>query len=122
MATPIETLIDQSARVSRFASNSRYASLPFASLVGPDGREIAYVLRRFVPASPATPIDPVHAVTDGERPDHLAARHLGDPELYWQLCDHNLVRRPWELTAQPGTVVQLPGDRAAGMTEGFAPL
>ena len=122
MPTPIETLIDQSARVSRFASNSRYVALPFANLIGPDGQEIAYVTRRFVPASAAGPMDPVHAVTEGERPDHLAAEHLGDPELYWRLCDHNLVSRPWELTARPGTTVQLPTDRAAGTTEGFAPL
>lgn len=122
MATPIETLIDQSAQVSRFASNSRYAGLPFAKLTGPDGRDLAYVTRRFVPAPNTDPADPVHSVTDGERPDHLAAQHLGDPELFWQLCDHNLVRQPWELTAQAGTRVRLPGGAAATNLDGFAPL
>lgn len=122
MPNPIETLIDQSAQVSRFASNSRYAGLPFATLTGVDGREIAYVTRRFVPPPNTDPSDPVHVVIDGERPDLLAAQHLGDPELYWQLCDHNLAPQPWLLTAQPGALVQLPGGNAARNTEGFAPL
>ncbi len=122
MATPIETLIDQSAQVSRFSSNSRYSGMPFAILIGADGREIAYVVRRFVPAPGVDPMDPVHVVVEGERPDHLAAAHLGDPERYWQICDHNLARRPWELTAQAGALVRLPGGGAAGLTEGFAPL
>jgi len=28
-----------------------------------------------------------HAVTEGERLDHIAAKYLGDPEQFWQLCD-----------------------------------
>lgn len=122
MPTPIEILIDQSAQVGRFGSNSRYAGLPFATLVGPDGREVTYVTRRFVPAPATSPSDPVHVVTAGERPDHLAAEHLGDPERFWQLCDHNLTRKPWELTGEPGTFVRLPSDGSAGLTDHFAPL
>jgi len=122
MATPIEALIDQSAQISRFASNSRYSGVPFAILVDADGREVAYVTRRFVPPPSVDPMDPVHTVTDGERPDHLAAQHLGDPERYWQLCDHNLTRQPWELTAQAGALVRLPGGGSAGNLDGFAPL
>lgn len=122
MPTPIETLIDQSAQTSRFAANSRYAGVPFATLAGPDGRGIPYVKRRFVPAPAADPADAVHVVTDGERPDHLAAAHLGDPELYWQLCDHNLARQPWSLTAQPGAHVRLPDGGAAATGATFLPL
>ncbi|HET7238615.1 MAG TPA: hypothetical protein VFI76_06290 [Terrimicrobiaceae bacterium] len=121
MPTPIETLIDQSATISHFASNSRYAGLPLAVLEGTDGRQIAYVTRRFVPATESDPFDPVHVVTKGERPDHLASKHLGDPERYWELCDLNLVRYPQELTDEPGAVVRLPGG-GAGQTTGFFPI
>jgi hypothetical protein len=122
MPTPIETLIDQSATISHFASNSRYAGLPLAVLDGPDGRQIVYVTRRFVPLTESNPLDPVHVVTTGERPDHIASEHLGDPERYWEICDLNLVRRPHELTSEPGTVVRLPGGGGAGQTENFFPI
>ena len=122
MPTPIETLIDQSATISHFASNSRYAGLPLAALAGADGRQIVYVTRRFVPPTEAGPLDPIHVVTKGERPDHLAAEHLGDPERYWEICDLNLVRHPHELTSEPGAVVRLPGGGGAGQTEGFFPI
>jgi hypothetical protein len=122
MPTPIETLIDQSATTSHFASNSRYAGLPLAALEGADGRQVVYVTRRFVSATESGPFDPVHVVTKGERPDHIAAEHLRDPERYWELCDLNLVRRPHELTSEPGAVVRLPGSGGAGQTEGFFPI
>ena len=122
MPTPIETLIDQSATISHFTSNSRYAGLPLAVLEGSDGRQIVYVTRRFVPATESSPFDPIHVVTKGERPDHLAAEHLGDPERYWEICDLNLVRHAYELTSEPGAVVRLPGGGGAGQTEGFFPI
>jgi len=30
-----------------------------------------------------------HVVEQGERPDHVAARVLGDSEQFWRLCDAN---------------------------------
>ncbi len=122
MPTPIETLIDQSATISHFASNSRYSGLPLATLEGPDGRQIVYVTRRFVPATESGPSDPIHVVTKGERPDHLAAQYLADPERYWEICDLNLVRHPNELTSEAGAVVRLPGGGGAAQTEGFFPI
>ena len=38
------------------------------------------------------------AVVEGDRRDLLAARHLGDPELWWRLADANGVVDPRELT------------------------
>jgi hypothetical protein len=43
-----------------------------------------------------------HVVIAGERLDHLAARHLGDPELFWRICDGNRALRPEELTETIG--------------------
>lgn len=121
MPSPIETLIDQSAQTSRFASNSRYQAIPLGTVTTADGREIRYVLRRFIPPSPVSPEDPTHLVTEHERPDHLAHELIGDAERYWELCDHNLVRHPWELVAEPGGVVRYPGDGNVSST-GFYSL
>jgi hypothetical protein len=46
-------------------------------------------------------------VTNGERPDTLAALHMDDPEQFWQVCDANLVDRPNDLTDTPGRVVRI---------------
>jgi hypothetical protein len=122
MPTPIEALIDQSANISHFASNSRYAGLPLAVHDSAEGREIVYVTRRFVPPVETNPFDPVHIVTEGERPDHLAAQHLGDPERYWELCDRNLVRHPQELTSEAGAAAALPGGGAESQAGAFFPI
>ena len=41
-------------------------------------------------------------MVDGDRLDSLAARYLGDPELYWLLADANGVLRPDELLEEAG--------------------
>jgi hypothetical protein len=43
-----------------------------------------------------------HTVVQGERLDHIAAARLGDPEVFWQICDANAAMQPEELTATPG--------------------
>jgi hypothetical protein len=43
-----------------------------------------------------------HLVTEGDRLDNIAAQHLGDPELFWRLCDANRALRPDELTEEVG--------------------
>lgn len=85
-----------------FEPTSRYFDLETATLALPDGRQVRYVRRRFLP--PATPgaIFAEHTVVESERLDHIAARYLGDAELYWQLCDINNAMRPDELTAEIG--------------------
>ena len=35
-----------------------------------------------------------YAVVDGDRIDNLAAKYLGDPMLYWMICDANGVTDP----------------------------
>ena len=58
--------------------------------------------RRFLPpASPGASFVE-HTVTDEERLDHITARYLGDPELFWQLADINNAMHPDELTAELG--------------------
>lgn len=79
-----------------FGATSRYRGLPLATVeVG--GRMVRYVTRRFVPPPERFAQIGEHVVADGERPDTLAALHVGDPEQFWRLCDANRVLHPDEL-------------------------
>jgi hypothetical protein len=99
----LETLLAQGAgSVPRFAPNSRYYATATSTLVAPDGRMIPYLKRRFAPAPEQFAVLSEHAVLEGDRLDLLAATYLGDPELYWRLCDANGAMRPDELTETLG--------------------
>jgi hypothetical protein len=89
-----------------FLPTSRYYDLPRATLVGPDGREHAYVRRRFVPDTKSEGVQ--HTVSQGDRLDNVTARTLGDPEAFWRICDANRATRPDELTEVVGRVLQIP--------------
>jgi hypothetical protein len=43
-----------------------------------------------------------HAVIQGERLDNIASQFLGDPTVFWRLCDANNAMRPEALTETPG--------------------
>jgi hypothetical protein len=88
-----------------FARGSRYESVGDAVHVDAGGREIAYKRLRMLPAPRGVQ---AHTVADGDRLDLVAFRYLGDPELFWRICDANLAMRPEELTAVPGSRVLLP--------------
>jgi nucleoid-associated protein YgaU len=79
-----------------FPPGSRYHAVPVAKLATPAG-EVAYVRRRFVPQPEAQATLGVHTVTEGDRLDLIAARELGDPLLFWRLCEANGALRPEEL-------------------------
>jgi hypothetical protein len=81
----------------RFPANSRYATVGTTTLQLPDGRTLVYLKRRLVPAPEKFSTLQEHTVTEGERLDHIAAKYLGDPERFWQLCDANGVLAPEEL-------------------------
>jgi hypothetical protein len=85
-----------------FSPTSRYAGLAVEKLTEPDGRVVAYVVRRFVPAPDRFHVLYEHVVTEGERLDNVTARYLGDPEQFWRVCDANAAMNPSELTATPG--------------------
>jgi hypothetical protein len=89
-----------------FLQNSRYYDLPRATLVAPDGRELVYVRRRFVPATKAEGV--TYTVTQGDRLDNVTRRTLGDPEGFWRICDANGAMRPDELTEVVGRVLDIP--------------
>ena len=85
-----------------FDHTSRYYELEKTTFTLQDGREVVCVGRRFL-RQPATGVVLAeHTVTQGERLDNITARYLGDPQLFWQLCDINNVLHPEELTAKIG--------------------
>jgi hypothetical protein len=88
--------MQQAMPIVVFGPSSRYAGLPIARAVF-DGREVVYVTRRFVPPPEVLSVIGEHTVAQGERLDHVAARHLGDPELFWRICDANRAMRPEDL-------------------------
>jgi len=90
-----------------FPSSSRYHGLATAKLKRPDGTVVTYLRRRFVPQPENFATIGEHRVAQGERLDHIAARHLGDPEQFWRLCDANGVLWPGDLTAKVGGIVRL---------------
>ncbi len=103
MSDPIQNLLGLGAiKANPFPPNSRYASIQTATLETPDGQVVVYLRRRFVPPMDRFALLQEYTVVQGDRPDNLAARLIGDPELFWQLADSNGVMRPEELSDTPG--------------------
>jgi hypothetical protein len=100
---------------------SRYYGLGTASWTRPDGIEVRYLQRRIIPQPEQYTTMQQHVVIEGDRIDSVANLRLGDPLLYWILCDANAATDPDALVAEPGRVlrVTLPaGIGAAGGTTG----
>lgn len=91
-----------------FDHTSRYYALETATITLPDGRIVSYQRRRFLPDGNALPLLAEIATVQGERPDHLAQRTLGDPLQYWRIADANNAMNPLDLTAEPGRNVRIP--------------
>jgi hypothetical protein len=89
-----------------FFRGSRYETIGETTFVDDDGREIRHKRLRIIPATPAAAAT---RVRQGDRPDLIAFRTLGDPEAFWRLADANAARRPSELTATPGRLIRVPG-------------
>lgn len=90
-----------------FAANSRYAATETATHTLPDGREVVYLRRRFVPSPENFALLQEHFVVEGERLDVLTARYIGDPEQFWRICDANRALLPDDLTAAAGNVIRI---------------
>ncbi|MCX2864887.1 LysM domain-containing protein [Paucibacter sp. PLA-PC-4] len=91
----------------KFPANSRYASTETTRLVGPDGAELVYLKRRFLPQPERLALWRAHSVVQGDRLDNLAARYLSDPELWWRIADANRAMRPDDLLQPVGRVLKL---------------
>ena len=91
----------------RFPITSRYHRTETAQHQTKSGRTVVYLRRRFVPPPERFESIQAHTVTEGERPDTVAATYLGDPEQFWQLCDANAALHPAELTETVGRTLRI---------------
>jgi hypothetical protein len=100
---PIQLLIEAGiAATSLFPANSRYHGLAVAKLTRPDGQDVVFLRRRFLPSPERFSTVRDYAVRQEDRLDLIAARDFGDPELFWRLCDANGALRPEELLEELG--------------------
>jgi nucleoid-associated protein YgaU len=92
-----------------FPTDSRYYGSSTLSYTAANGQSVTYLARRFVPQPGAPNYATVahHTVQQGDRLDLLAAKYLGDPLLFWLLCDANGAICPAKLVEKPGTVLQI---------------
>ena len=91
-----------------FEPNSRYYAIEDATYVTPDGRQIRYKRRRFLPQGEKLASVEQVLIQADDRLDRIADDHLGDPLRFWQLCDANDALNPFELLAEPGRPLRIP--------------
>lgn len=89
-------------KANLFGPNSRYYGLETATLETEEGQTVIFLRRRLLPPPERFALLQEHEVTEGERLDNITAHYLGDPELFWRLCDANAAMRPEALTETPG--------------------
>ena len=93
---------------------SRYHGQPILKLELPDGSEVAYLDRRFLPSPDDFDTLTMHVVAEKERPDHVAHNYLNNAEFYWRIADVNPVLDPSQLTDTPGGRIRI------GLPEGIS--
>lgn len=105
---PVQALLAQtSLQNNLFASTSRYYGIATNTLSEPGGKTIVYILRRFVPPPENFQLLQEHTIVQGDRLDNLAGQYLGDPTLFWRLCDANRAMRPDDLTEKLGSRLKI---------------
>lgn len=98
-----------------FDPASRYYDLETAVLTAPDGCEIPFKRRRFLPQGDGMPALVEVTVLEGDRLDQITARTLSDPEQFWRIADPNDAMDPLELTAEPGAQLRVPVPQAEAL-------
>ena len=91
-----------------FDPKSRYANLKRMTITTKEGLTIQYVSRRFLPQGEHIQIVQQVSVITDDRIDLVTSRAMGDPELFWRICDANNAMHPLDLTQQPGRVLLIP--------------
>jgi hypothetical protein len=105
---PVQAMLAQTTlRNTLFSATSRYFGLDTRTMTAPDGSNIIYLRRRFVPSPDRFQLIQEYTVTQGVRLDNVAAQYLGDPELFWRLADANGAMRPEDLVATIGRILRI---------------
>jgi nucleoid-associated protein YgaU len=98
MKSPLQALIQMGVvPIVTFPADSRYYGSSTLTYITPSGDTIAYLARRIVP----------HTVKQGDRLDLIAAKYLGDPLIFWLICDANGAIEPHDLVDTPGKVLNI---------------
>jgi nucleoid-associated protein YgaU len=92
-----------------FPTDSRYYNSATLQYTAPNGQVITYLARRFVPQPGAPNFATInqYTVRQGDRLDLIAAKYLGDPLMFWLICDANGAIRPHDLVATVGEVLAI---------------
>jgi nucleoid-associated protein YgaU len=92
-----------------FPTDSRYCGYGVLQYTAPDGQTVAYLARRIVPQPGAPNYATINQYTvhQNDRLDLIAAKYLGDPLLFWLICDANGAIDPHDLVATPGRVLAI---------------
>jgi len=93
-------------KASLFSQNSRYLGIGTNTLTTPAGDNVVYLQRRFVPQAGTFAVLQQYAVQQGDRLDNMSASLLGDPLLFWRICDANGALRPEEMEV-PGSMLKI---------------
>ena len=91
-----------------FSANSRYFTVPLRARTGPDGEEQLFVARRIIPQPSRYETDHLVRADASTRIDGVAAQEIGDPLLYWRICDANGIADPAEATQPDGKPIHIP--------------
>lgn len=119
MNYPLQSLLKMGVLPTvTFPSDSRYYGSATLTYTAPDGTQATYLARRFVPQPGAPNYVTVgqYSVQAGDRLDMIAAKYLGDPLMFWLICDANGAMDPDDLVATPGDVlaITMPANIAGG--------
>ena len=98
--------------------NSRYNGIGTATYTRPDGTVVRYLNRRIIPQPEQYTTMRQYVTVQGDRIDMVANAQMGDPLLYWILCDANAASDPDALTAEPGRVLRVTLPAGIGTTGG----
>jgi len=109
MDKALATLIQSAAGTGTPTNTtSCYYGAAIRQITLPDGTPVAFLARRILPQPTIYLSVQNYVVAENDRIDNLAARFLGDPLLYWMICDANGVTDPDELTVQAGRSILIP--------------
>ena len=92
-----------------FPTDSRYYGSTTLQYTAPSGQVITYLARRFVPqpGAPNYATVATHTVVNSDRLDLIAAKYLGDPLMFWLICDANGAICPTDLLETAGRVLNI---------------
>jgi hypothetical protein len=109
MNTALSALIRSAAGTGAPTNqSSRYYGAAINTYTQPDGTAVVYLARRILPQPSIYVSVQNYAAVDNDRMDNLSTRFLGDPLLFWMICDANTTTDPDELTSQKGRSVLIP--------------